>query len=328
VRHLSKSVDVEPNKMSPQTPLETAGGTASRGTNRATGSALGRVAPWLFRTAWAALVIVVAPAIGSALADNSRPVQLTGTAMAWFVWAAVLMVSLVPTCLSLTALRLVAPLPMVASIGAAFAGASAGEVGAAVALSLLVVIVGFSAELGAVFVQGSAYGDERRFALRPPGPLLLGPIPLVWSALAAALAAGPLMLAARSWIAGPAVSLVGIGLAALLGPRFHRLSLRWLVLVPAGAVIHDQMVLTETVMFRMNEVAGAGLAPAGTEAADLTGNALGGAVEVRLRDTGTVVLSPTKDHPNGRALHVKSFLISPSRPGQAIAETRRRGLPA
>jgi hypothetical protein len=289
-------------------------------------SSFGPAALWLFRALWVSLVVIGAPAIGGALADNSRPVQLVGTAVAWVVWAAGLVACLVPTCLSLTVLRLVAPTPLVAAGASVVGGASASQVVLAAALALVVLIVGFSAELGSVFVQGSAYGDEQRFALRPPGTLLLGPLPVLWTLLIAAVGAGPLLLAARSWLGGVAVSALAIAVAVLLAPRFHRLSLRWLVFVPAGAVVHDQMVLTETVMFRFTEVGSAGLAPVGTEAADLTGHALGDAVELRLRDTGTLVLAASKEHPNGRALHVKSLLVSPSRPGRAITEARRRGI--
>jgi hypothetical protein len=284
----------------------------------------GTAVPWLFRLLWVSLVVLGAPAIGEALADNSRPVQLVGTGLAWVVWSLGLVACLVPTCLSLTVLRVVTPTPLVAAVASAIGGASVSQVLLAGVVGVVVAIVGFSAELGAVFVQGSAYGDEQRFALRPPGTLLLGPLPVLWALLVGAAAAGPLLLAARSWIAGAGVTLVAVALAVVLGPRFHRLSLRWLVFVPAGTVVHDQMVLTETVMFRFTEVEGAGLAPAGTEAADLTGNSLGDAVEVRLRETGTVVLAASKEHPNGRALHVKSFLVSPSRPGRAIEEARRR----
>jgi hypothetical protein len=96
--------------------------------------------------------------------------------------------------------------------------------------------------------------------------------------------------------------------------------------VPAGVVIHDHVVLAETVMFARRAIDSIGLALAGTEAADLTGPAAGHAVEVALREPETVVLAPTRVKPNGTALHVRAVLVAPSRPGRALAVVRERGL--
>ena len=64
----------------------------------------------------------------------------------------------------------------------------------------------------------------------------------------------------------------------------------------------------------------------GTEAANLTGNALGPVVEIRLRELATFVLAAP---PRGqtKALHVQSFLISPTRPGRALRELHLLGIP-
>ena len=67
-------------------------------------------------------------------------------------------------------------------------------------------------------VQGSAYGDEARFLLRPPTALLLGPIPVAW-ALMAASATGPMLLACGEWVAGAIVCVVGLPLAARSAAR-------------------------------------------------------------------------------------------------------------
>ena len=67
-----------------------------------------------------------------------------------------------------------------------------------------------------------------------------------------------------------------------------------------------------------------GDAPADTEAADLTGNALGRALEIRLTDASTVVLAGSPSKPGGTALHVRSILVSPTRPGRVITEAARR----
>ena len=71
-------------------------------------------------------------------------------------------------------------------------------------------------------------------------------------------------------------------------------------------------------MMQRNNVAVVRLAPADTEAADLTGPASGHALEVVVHDMELVVLAPTIAEPKGRALHVQSLLVAPSRPGRAL----------
>jgi hypothetical protein len=116
-----------------------------------------------------------------------------------------------------------------------------------------------------------------------------------------------------------------VALAWLFGRRCHRLARRFLVLVPAGIVVHDHLVLSDTSMFRKSDIASVGLALDKTEAADLTGKALGNAVEIVLKDFDTVVLAGTPKKPGGTALHVLSVLVSPSRPGRMLTEAARRG---
>jgi hypothetical protein len=87
-------------------------------------------------------------------------------------------------------------------------------------------------------------------------------------------------------------------------------------------VVHDRVVLAETLMVLQSEVAGIDLALAGTEAADFTGPAAGHAVEIGLRSMTTAILAPSKNTPRGTALHVQSFIVAPSRPGAVLRATR------
>ena len=113
-------------------------------------------------------------------------------------------------------------------------------------------------------------------------------------------------------------------LTVLLLPRFNVLARRWLVFVPAGVVVHDPVVLGETLMVPRVEFASIDLALEGTEAADFTGPASGHAVEIRLRSMGNALLAPTKAAPRGTALHVQSFIIAPTRPGLVLRTSRAR----
>jgi hypothetical protein len=282
---------------------------------RTAGSAT--VLVWSLRATWAALALT-APGFGEALSTSSRPVQFVAMIGLWAGWALGLLATLVPTTTSLTGLRLLAPLAPITAVMSLVAGGSDVLGIVALALGLAASALAFTGEIGETFAQGSAYGAERRLPLRPPAPLV-PVLVLFWCLLAATLLAGPLLLAARSWVLGAAVSLLAATLVVVLVPRFGLLADRWLVIVPAGLVVHDPHLLAETFMLPASAVADVSLAEADTEAADITGNALGYAVEIALRDFDKIVLAADRQNPGGRALHVKSILVSPTRPGRAIA---------
>lgn len=269
---------------------------------------------WLLRAAWVALAVLGTLALDAPVAR-----------IAW--WAAVAAVTLalvVPSAVGLTVTRMVAPGTVVAMAAAWASGASAGFAATALVVALAVTLLALSGEVGEAMVQGAAYGQEQRFPLRVPAPVLV-PMVLSWIVWCGALVGGVWLLADRRWVAGAVLTAAGVLLSWLLASRFHRLSRRWLVVVPAGVVVHDHLVLGETLMVQRTNVAVARLALAGTEAADLTGPAAGHAVEVAVKEMVLAVFPSTKEQPKGRAIHVQSFLVGPTRPGralQAMADSR------
>jgi hypothetical protein len=283
----------------------------------------GNVVVWAARAVWLAIALLGGEAFGDALTERSRPVQLTATVLLWVLWGAVALALLVSSTVSLTVVRTIVPGALVVAILATVTGAD--SVDAVVAIGLVVVMVALvgSGELGETFAQASAYGDERRFVLRPPVPFLV-PAVVSWLVLCACAIAGPLSLASGAWGIGVPVTAAAVVLSWFLGRRFHRLSRRWLVLVPAGLVVHDHVVLAETAMFRRAGIESVGLALVDTQAADLTGPAAGHAVEIRLREPDTVVLAPTRAKPGGTALHVRAVLVAPTRPGRALTAAAQR----
>jgi hypothetical protein len=244
----------------------------------------------------------------------------------WLAWGVGLVALLVPSTSGLTAVRAIAPAAPLVAVGAALGDAGGPAAVVAVSLALAAALLAFTAEVGKAFVQGSAYGDERRHLLRPPGTLVLGPLELLWVVMAVGVAAGPLLLAAGEWVVGAVVTVVGLPLAALLLRRFHRLTRRWLVLVPAGLVVHDSLALAENAMVRTGAVRAIVPATADTEAFDLTVRALGPALEVQLTTTATLVLPGTLHQRQGSSVHARAFLVSPTRPGQVLADAATRGL--
>ena len=277
---------------------------------------------WVLRLLWVLLPVTVGVALGDLLDGTSTPVGLVAAVGLWGLWAVGLVACLVPTTSALTVLRMLAAAPLVLAVIALVA-----EPGPATAVAVVagtaVAVVAFHPQVGRVFVQGSAYGDEARFPLRPPGQLVLGPLPVLWLALAASVAAGPLLLAARQWAVGAVVTAVAIGLAVVLPRRFHLLSRRFLVFVPAGLALHDHLVLSETAMFRWRAIRSFARALAGTEALDLTGGSLGAAVEVGLREPEAVVCRGRRPGESD-AVRTSAFLCRPTLLADAVAEAERR----
>ena len=285
-----------------------------------------RFAPWVARLAWILVAVIGGSAVESAVDGRSSAVAWTAAIGGWTLWAIAALALAIASVRSLTVVRLGVPLAVFATIVAGVGGATAIELVLLGGPALVAAAAVMTADFGRQWVQASAYGDEDRFPLRFPVGAGLAAI-LTWLLWAPALIAGPLLIAAKSWIAGAVLCALAIGGAAFLGPRWHRLSLRWFVLVPAGVVIHDPVVLADTFPLHTAQVASIGLASADTEAADLTGPASGYAVEVATTESVTTVFAFTPAEPNGKAIHLRSFLIAPSRPGHALRSAHARGLP-
>jgi hypothetical protein len=277
----------------------------------------GLTGTWGPRIAWLMVGVTGLWSIGNALEGRSAALRTTVTVAAWPVWGIGVVALAVPSPLGLTIMRMTNAVTGGAAVVRWACGASpvSGATFAACAVVSGLLIGG--AEFGQRCVQASAYGDEHRFLLRPPAAFL-PPVAVAGVVWVAAVLAAPLLLGTGQWIIGTVVAVTAAFLTWLLLPRFNALSRRWLVFVPAGLVVHDHVVLAETLMVSRSELGGIELAPAGTEAADFTGPAAGHAVEVSLRAMATALLAPTKAAPRGTALHVQSFIVAPSRPGAVL----------
>src|SRR5690606_7801583 len=139
-------------------------------------------------------------AVAAALDGRSGAVQAVGSVGSWLVWAATLVALLVPRTSTLTLARVVVPAALpgtVAAVVAADETSLPALVGLALAAALAVAAL--SAPTGSRFANGSSYGDEQRFLLRPPLAVVAGPVELVWAAMVGTAVAGPLLLAAEAW---------------------------------------------------------------------------------------------------------------------------------
>jgi hypothetical protein len=265
---------------------------------------------WAARAVWAA-VGMLAP--WDTVADGrTAAVSAVLRTWGWTSWLAVMVALFVPAALSLTAVRTLAP---AVAVTAFFMGNLVWAFPAVVMLRVLL-----SRDVADVLVQGSAYGAETRFALRTPVPYL-APAVLVWSALVATTVGGSLLLAAGNPAAGIPVTAAGALLAWKVPVRLHRLSRRWLVVVPAGLVVHDHLVLGETMMVRRDHLGAVTLQESPGDEADLTGAVPGRRVRIVMTQPDKIILAPITIRTLGttEALHVVSFAVAPLRAAAAVS---------
>jgi hypothetical protein len=281
------------------------------------------------RILWFALPVAAVPAIGHGLDGASTAVVVTGATQAWLAWGAGIVGLLVPRSASLTALRLVVPAAPVAAVASLVAGDGVEPAGV-IALGAAGLAAGLLLGVPAIadaLVDGSSYGPERRFALRLPAALLVGPVEVVWAALVAPVAVGALLLAARQWVGGAVVLAAGAAAARPAMRALHQLSRRWLVFVTAGVVVHDPLVLTDPVLVPRRAVRGFGPAPVGDEAnaLDLTGGGLGLVLELELAEP--LAFAVAERRRQSRVTDADRVLLTPARPGAVLAEARDRRFP-
>ncbi len=287
---------------------------------------LRRLHPWLLRASWAALAFTAGPALADALEPRSVAVRTTASALLWAGWFVGLCGSLVPHPIALTVLRMAAPGAVVATLLAAL-DRGAG-VGAAVGLVSAVVsmLLAFAPATGVAWVNGPAYPNERRYPLRPPTPLLFGPLQLSWVVCVGGPVAGALLVAARQWVAGAVVLAITLPLAALLARSLYGLARRWVVFVPAGLVLHDPLSLVDPVLFTKEHVRSVGPAEPDTEALDLTQRAAGLVLQLTLDAPASLMLSKPRDR-SGTTVDAAALLFLPTRPGAVLEEAVDRRLP-
>jgi len=252
-------------------------------------------------------------------------VRLVASSGLWLGWAVGMVAAFVPHPISLTALRVMAPAVVVAAVATAVADHPSAL---AIAWATVTCAWSFAPAVGTVCVNGPAYPNERRFLLRPPGPLLKGPLPLLWALAVAGVGGGPLLLAARRWVLGGVVLVVGWPVAALLLKSMHNLSRRWAVFVPAGVVLHDPMVLFDPILFRRQDVVA--LRPGrGRDSSylDVSQAAPGLGLEMDLDPPSTVtLLRPGRRE--GDSVDTARLHFTPTRPGAVLEEAHRRRIAA
>lgn len=278
---------------------------------------------WTARVAWVALAVVP-----NALDETSS----VFVGAAWVIWALGVLAVVWQSPLSLTVIRVLAPLATVGLAGALVFADSLDDASAAdaawplvgITLSIAVLVAVFLPYYAAVHVQAAAYGSEQRFPLRVPVPLV-APVVVAWAVSAGLVIALLFALAGQVWwlAAILAVSTALVGRVVL--ERMHRFSRRWLVVVPAGVVVHDHLLLAETFMAKATSVASVSIAAQPGDALDLTAVARGSVIVISLRDTDDVILSPYLAKLLGIAdvVHTRAYAVAPTLAAQALSALTR-----
>jgi len=240
--------------------------------------------------------------------------------VAWILWAVVAIGTWIHHPISLTTIRCLAPIAVFYSAVYALSESLSSLNIAVVTCGIISLMLMYTADYGSAHVQAGAYGNERRFLLRIPAPVVL-PTLITWALFATVLVVLENAVQSENYVLGIPLLLALIAMSWKFAPQMHRLSKRWLVRVPAGWVVHDDLMLAENLLLRTHNITAIQLAPADTEAIDLSGITQGIPLEISLREMTDVRLTPllSKVTKTVDALHVKQLMVTPSQAQRVLS---------
>ena len=279
--------------------------------------------------AWVFVIITAGPAAADVLDTWSSAPRAVASVLLWAAWGAALVASFAPRPLGLTVLRVTVAAAVLLALAAAPA-TTVGRALLAVAGTALAAGLAFTPEVGYRFVNGAAYGEERRFPLRVPPALLLGPVPLAAVLLVAGASAGPLLLADERWVPGVLALTLAVPVVRAAGRSVYALSQRWAVLVPAGIVLKDPLTLVDPVLFPRDRIASLRPLPFPTAPADdvcdLRLGATAGSLLLELTDDAQLFRARGRLR-GGESVKARRLAFSPRQPDALLAEAATRRKP-
>jgi hypothetical protein len=234
--------------------------------------------------------------------------------VAWILWAVVAIGTWIHHPISLTTIRCLAPIAVFYSAVYALSESLSSLNIAVVTCGIISLMLMYTADYGSAHVQAGAYGNERRFLLRIPAPVVL-PTLITWALFATVLVVLENAVQSENYVLSIPLLLALIAMSWKFAPQMHRLSKRWLVRVPAGWVVHDDLLLAENLLVRSHNLVAIDFALAESDALDLSGMTRGVPIQISLREMTDVRLSQlgarllkTMD-----VLHVQAFLVATTR---------------
>lgn len=289
--------------------------------------AVDRYAAWPARVLWLILAVTASVPLSHMLEGRSSAVRWLVVVGSWAWWTFGAVCLLVPRHLFLTGVRIVVPAGLAVTVISVVNGSSTGavEILSVLVASLCTAWV-LTPWFGAMWVDGSSYGPEERFALRPPVTFSILVVPVTWVAVVVGASAGPLLLAARQWPVGAALTVTGAAVVHAGARALHQLSRRWVVMVPAGLVLHDSLTMPEPQLFLRHTVRRLGPAPVDGDGdaspEDLTAGAAGLALRLELDEP--VELLVRRRGRTTETVERTVVLFTPSRPRKLLEAAARR----
>ena len=278
---------------------------------------------WALRAVWLVQPVTLGPALADGFHDLDGHTFLSVSA--WVLWGLGLLATLVPRPVTLTTIRIGGPAAAALSVWTATTVDDTALVAVALGGAFVLGVLSHWPAVADTYVDGASYGDEKRFLLRAPGPVVLALGPLAWALTVAGVVVGPLLLASGDSAVGSAACVAGLPIAAASARALHHLHRRWIVLVPAGFVLHDHLALADPTLLPRDALTSVGPASADTDAHDLTQAARGMALEVRCREPHD--LRPASRDGSAEVVVTEAILCAPARPAAVLAEAKRRRLP-
>jgi len=278
---------------------------------------------WALRAVWLVQPVTLGPALADGFHDLDGHTFLSVSA--WVLWGLGLLATLVPRPVTLTTIRIGGPAAAALSVWTATTVDDTALVAVALGGAFVLGVLSHWPAVADTYVDGASYGDEKRFLLRAPGPVVLALGPLAWALTVAGVVVGPLLLASGDSTVGFAACVAGLPIAAASARALHHLHRRWIVLVPAGFVLHDHLALADPTLLPRDALTSVGPASADTDAHDLTQAARGMALEVRCREPHD--LRPASRDGSAEVVVTEAILCAPARPDAVLAEAKRRRLP-
>ncbi len=250
------------------------------------------------------------------LSDIEAEIGLLAAIAAWVLWFVVFISLLVPATIGLTAAFISIP------IAAAILGLSTGVVDPAILIAgALLPFALVWTPTGDYMVNGSSYGAEKRFLLKPT--LIMSILFPIATGIAAAFT-GLLFRAITNeqWLIALILILPAAGSIYVAARVIHQGFSRWLVFVPAGIVVHDPYLLKLSAMTRKPNASHLTTTRASIDknnVVDLTGGASGYSSHLVTKEPIPI------DMRNGDTHETSDILFSPLRPGSVLREARVRG---
>jgi hypothetical protein len=283
---------------------------------------------WCTRVIWALLPVTAGAALADATVSWSTAPARLAAVILWVIWAAGLFALFAPRPWGLTLLRVVAPCGFLCVV---FSLTSTGTSSAVLALfgSGFAAVLVLSEPIASATANALAYGDEYRYVLRIPMPLLLGPIPIAVLIVGLGAVSGPLLLADGRYVFGALAAIVGIPIAAIVVRLLHPLACRWFVLVPAGIAVADPLTLTEPVLIRREHIAALRRTTSTAlprDALDLRNGTLAGSVTMELSEP--VEFGRRRGRANAEIVTTTLLAVAVVRADRALADARKRRINA